>query len=180
MRIFRASIRQQAFTPISSFSVFHGTRDGELMSSRFRLWQTSYKVATQRWTDKEHDLSQNHSCLAHLDGTGKNVIEKRRNDWVQTSAKSTSRAAIWAFCDALGSGEDQFSGGAPQLVGLWRKEPAQNFGFLWNGRRYLSGLEVARNSSWDAVHWFNHLFERCDGRTGNRLKSAQRHIKPES
>ena len=175
---FRQALAQQTGAPIRSFSLFHGARDSEFMASRFRLWETQYDVKNGQWTDNEHKIASDRSYLAHLDGTGKPVIKARGRDWIGTEAEGTSRAAIWSFCDALHSGKDSLSGGPPQLVGIWRKGPAQSFGMLWHGKRYLSGLEVSGDPIWTAVPWFNHLFERCDGKTGSRLKTAQRHRKP--
>jgi hypothetical protein len=172
------AISKRIEAPIQPFSVFHGTREGEFMNSRFRLWETTYLVATNRWFDKEIDLSEDHSYLVHIDGSGRNIIENRSRDWISTTAEGTSRAAIWSFCDALASGKDTHSGGPPQLVGIWRKGPARNFGFVWEEKRYVAGLEVPNGAIWNKIDWFNRLFERCDGETGNVLKTAQRHPKP--
>ena len=175
---FRGALERRVSAPVHSFSLFHGAREGQFMASHFRLWEMQYTTKSGHWTDKEHDISDDQSYLAHIDGTGKPVIEARSRDWIGTGAEGTSRAAIWSFCDALHSGKDRFSGGPPQLVGMWRKGPAQTFGILWHGKRYLAGLEVTGDAIWESVPWFNNLFERCDGKTGSRLKSAQRHPKP--
>jgi hypothetical protein len=172
------AISKRTDAPMKAFSVFHGIREGELMKSRFRLWETRYSVAANYWSDKEHDLANDHSYLVHVDGSGRNVIENRSRDWISTTAEGTSRAAIWAFCDALASGKDDYSGGPPQLVGIWRKGPAKSFGFVWEGKRYFAGLEVPDGAICNKVEWFNRLFERCDSQTGNALKVAQRHQKP--
>ncbi|MCP5084844.1 MAG: hypothetical protein GY948_24420 [Alphaproteobacteria bacterium] len=148
------------------------------MASRFRLWRTRYDAANDRWSDAECELETENSYLAQLDGSGKKLIEKQGLEWVGTNVDGTSRAAIWSFCDALKSGEDPHSGGPPQLVGIWRKGPAQNFGFIWDGKRYFGGLEITAGSASNSVNWFNHLFERCDGISGKRLKGAQPHVKP--
>jgi hypothetical protein len=172
------AISKRADAPMVAFSVFHGAREGEFMKSRFCLWETRYSVAANHWSDKEHDLSTDHSCLVHIDGSGRNIIENKSRDWISTKAEGTSRAAIWSFCDALASGKDHYSGGPPQLVGVWRKGPAKNFGFVWEGKRYVAGLELPDGAIWNKVEWFNRLFERCDGQTGNPLEVAQRHKKP--
>jgi len=78
----------------------------------------------------------------------------------------------------LNEGKDRFSGGAPQLVGIWRKGPARTFGFWWHGKQYFAGLEMPVGSNVSRVDWFNHRFERCDPMTGRRLEGAQRHNKP--
>jgi hypothetical protein len=175
---FRNAMERRFGAPMHAFSLFHGARDGELMASRFRLWETRYNPTDGTWADAEHSIATAQSYLVHLDGSGRATVRARSHDWAGSEAEGTSRAAIWSFCDALHSGKDPLSGGPPQLVGIWRKGAGQAFGMLWHGKRYLAGLEVCGEPVWAAVPWFNHLFERCDGRTGSRLKSAQRHRKP--
>lgn len=176
-RAFRQAIEKRVGASVQNFSIFHGSREGSLMQSRFRVWEIQYSM-DGKWTDFERDVNDAQSYLVHVDGTGKHVLETRGRDWVGTAAGGTSRAVIWSFCDALHSGKDSYSGGPPQLVGIWRKGPAQSFGFLWHGKPYLAGLEVPADAVWESVNWFNHLFERCDGKTGRRLKDAQKHSKP--
>lgn len=93
------------------FSLFHGCREGDLMQSRFRLWQTEYYQSTNRTYDKEINIRSDVSCLAHIDGSGAAVIGQLKDRWKGTEAESTSRAAIWTFCEALASGTDKYTGG---------------------------------------------------------------------
>jgi hypothetical protein len=176
VQLFQQSLQTGSDAPIKGFSFFHGTRDGDGMSGRFRLWQTKYNAA--RWADMEHDLTKERSYLVIVDGSGRHAVEQRGTEWLGTGVEGTSRAAIWSFCDALRSQKDPFSGGAPQLVGIWRIGNARRYGFIWNGKKFVSGLELPNVAEWDCVDWFNDLFERCDGQTGERLPDAQRHAKP--
>lgn len=173
-----AGMQQRAKAPVKSFSLFHGARDGELMKSRFRLWETRFSADTNEWTDEERMIESECSRLVHIDGTGKRVIEEKGRDWLGTSATGTSRAAIWSFCDALASRKDPYSGGPPQLVGVWRKGVGKISGFIWNKKRYFGGLEVVNDTNLEQVRWVNNLFENCDGRTLSRLSNAQKQKKP--
>jgi hypothetical protein len=176
--VLRDAVSNRVAAPLGPFTIYHGAREGELMQSFFKLWKTDYSAATDKWYDQEHNLDETRSYLARIDGSGQNAIERSGQDWLNTDAGGTSRSAVWSFCDALASGRDPFSGGAPQLVGIWRKGPAQNFGVIWQGRRYLAGLEVPAGPTLNNLQWFNELFERCDGETGMRLEGAQPHRKP--
>ena len=178
MEVVRCAIENRAHAPISNFAIFHGARDGELMASRFRAWKTQYASGTGEWTDEELDLSSERSYLAHLDGSGATTISAYAGRWRGTSAEGTSRAAFWAFCDALYSKKDGFSGGPPQLVGIWRKGVARQFGLIWCGKRYLCGVEVPDDARFDSVAWFNQKFERFDGEKIKRLADGKRHPKP--
>ena len=178
MEVVRRAVDNRCQAPITSFSIFHGARDGELMASGFRAWKTQYASETEEWTDEELDLSDEGSYLAHLDGSGATTIRAYARKWRGTSAEGTSRAAFWAFCDALYSEKDGFSGGAPQLVGIWRKGAARQFGLLWCGKRYLCGVEVPADARFDSVDWFNQRFERIDGENIKRVEDGKRHPKP--
>jgi hypothetical protein len=174
----RDSLTTQVNAPLHAFSFFHGFRENASMQSTFRLWETRYSAAAGRWDDREHDLKKGRSTFVHLDGSGKNVVENHQKNWTGSDAEGTSRAVFWTFCDALSSKKDPRSGGAPQLVGLWREGNGKAFGMIWNGQKYISGLVVSGSPRWDAVDWFNAEFERCDGETGQRLVGAQRHPRP--
>ena len=176
--VIRSAVENRSDAPISNFSIFHGSRDGEFMPSRFHAWKTQYTSQTGQWTDQELDLGSGQSYLAHIDGSGATTVLRYANRWQRTSVKGTSRAAIGAFCDALYSEKDEFTGGPPQLVGIWRKGVARQFGFIWCGKRYLCGVEVPSDAQFDNVHWFNQRFERLDGEKKKRLKDAKRHPKP--
>lgn len=176
--VIRSAIENRSHAPISNFSIFHGARDGEFMTSKFRAWKTQYASKTGEWTDQELDLSNGQSYLAHIDGSGATTVSRYADRWRRTSAEGTTRAAIGAFCDALYSESDEFTGGPPQLVGIWRKGVARQFGFIWCGKRYLCGVEVPSDAQFDSVDWFNQRFERFDGEKIKRLEDAQRHPKP--
>ena len=176
--VFRSTIQNGDDLSISDFSVIHGARDDELMPSKFRLWIVRFDSNSATWHENEINLDTSHSHLCHIDGSGQKVIQKYENVWEGTSDKRTSRAAFWSFCDALFSGDDNRSGGPPQLVGLWRNGVARQFGVIWHGRRYLAGAQVPDEARFHDVHWFNQRFERMNGKQIKRLLGAQRHDKP--
>ena len=178
MTVYRSAIENGSKLAIQNFTIVHGARDGELMSSRFRIWIDRFDAKSGTWKNEELDLNTSHSYLCHIDGSGQKVIKKYEKSWEGTSAKRTSRAAFMAFCDALISEDDPRSGGTPQLVGIRRKGVAHQFGIIWRGKKYLAGVEVPTDSRFQAVQWFNQRFERMDGEKIKRLPGAQRHHKP--
>jgi hypothetical protein len=82
-----------------------------------------------------------------------------------------SRAVYTGFCDSLISGEDSSSGGAPQLVGLYRSGSGMHFGTILRGKSFYRGLEAAQLSL-PGLEWRNKLFERCDS-SGKPIEGAQ-------
>ena len=95
-----------------------------------------------------------------------------------TTGWRTSRSVFSGFCGALASGEDSFTGGAPQLVGLYRQMAGQTFGVIYSGAQYVFGFKVTDSGLASSLDWRNALFERCDGLTMERHESAQLHSRP--
>lgn len=123
---FRNAMERRFGAPMHAFSLFHGARDGELMASRFRLWETRYNPTDGTWADAEHSIGTAQSYLVHLDGSGRATVRARSHDWAGSEAEGTSRAAIWSFCDALHSGKDPLSGGRHNSSGFGERAPARH------------------------------------------------------
>jgi hypothetical protein len=151
-----------------AFGVLHGGRNGSGMNSTRLLWHTHWSFK-DGWTDAPVVL-KDASALTIALGSGELVIENH-----QAAARSElgdfSRAVFTGFCDALVSGQDSFSGGAPQLVGLYRHGGGMHFGTFFRGKSYFRGLEAA-HLSLPQIEWRNELFERCDS-SGKLIKGAQ-------
>jgi hypothetical protein len=159
------------------FTVVYCTREGSGMASVFH-------VCTLNWTQGGGWVNTalidlpGESGLVDVHGSGQESMLRWYSYWSRTRQGRTSRSVFSAFCDGLRSGEDARTGGAPQLVGIYRKGAAETFGIVWNDRRYLYGVPVDASESLDAVEWRNHLFERCDWRTMQPLEGARRHARP--
>lgn len=88
--------------------------------------------------------------------------------------KDTSRNVFHCFMDTLFNTQRKDCGGAPQLVGIYRKpnSPAINFGIIYNKRRYFLGSELTKDAVYDNIKWRNELFELTNGSTKKRIDSA--------
>jgi hypothetical protein len=118
---------------------------------------------------------KNHSDKLFVLGSGsENFLEK----FTLYADQKTSRSVFHCFTDTLSEGKDKCIGGAPQLVGLYRKDYAKFFGIIYNERRYLHGLPIDNMSNFDRVEWRNELFERCNGNTMKRIEDAQKQPNP--
>lgn len=151
-----------------TFGVLHGGRNGEGMKSTRHLWHTHW-APKQGWSDSPVALGDV-SALTIALGSGDRVVTNH-----QIAARNElgvfSRAVFTGFCESLTSGEDPSSGGAPQLVGLYRNGSGMHFGTILRGRCYYRGLESAELSV-PQIEWRNELFERCDS-SGKRIEGAQ-------
>ena len=156
------------------FQFVYGSRDGSGMKSLFQVsviaWEARAGFALTHQT-----VPQQSAPLIVL-GSGRNSVDKWYERWNRTDHKRTSRAVFSAFCDSLSAGDDPRSGGAPQLVGIYRQGSARTIGAVFRSQKYRLGLSVDCPTS--SLEWRNELFELCDGLTGEKLPTAQTHHAP--
>jgi hypothetical protein len=148
-------------------------RDGQGMRSTFGIATLSWDVHSG-YVLAGSSLPQQ-SDLVVNEGSGVNSVAPSLRKASGTPAMGTSRAVFSAFADSINRGVDPDSGGAPQLVGLYRIRGGKIFGVVNRGQRYLHGLPIEGRVVADDLEWRNQLFERCDGSTGRRLPGAQKH-----
>lgn len=159
-----------------NFDIIYSTRCNEEMSSNFGLCRISW-TSQNGWSLVPIEIP-NCSMLLDTLGTGKQSIESWMRKWARSDVKGTSRSIFSAFCDSLASGQDLRSGGAPQLVGIYRKGKSQSFGIVYQGGRYLLGDKVSSIEDLNSIEWRNELFERFDGNQLSLLPGAQPQPKP--
>lgn len=158
------------------FSIIIGARLGDGMSARFELAVLTFRASDQTWDLRQVPMPAASASL-QVAGSGASQIRAAEDLWRESVHANTSRAVFSAFCESMRGSEDPLTGGAPQLVGLHRKGNGKNFGVVFDGRRYLSGTLIGRQSAaMSTTQWFNELFERVDGGRMGRLPEAQRHL----
>ncbi|MFO0763029.1 MAG: hypothetical protein U0359_41720 [Byssovorax sp.] len=164
-------ITQQRYTLI-----LYGAREGHGMTCSFRLWKV--ELSRTGCIVTSLDIPTTSSVLV-VEGSGAPAMEPWQLRWERTSQGGTSRAVFSAFCDALAEGRDSHSGGAPQLVGLYRVGPGHTFGLIHEGKAWFNGGLVDREVALGAhdIEWRNRLLERCNG-DGTPFEDAQRHHAP--
>lgn len=140
--------------------------------STFNIYRLSWSSA--QWFFEPIQLPNKSGAIV-IDGTGQFVVKNSIEIWENSKHKDTSRSIFSAFCDALETGGDPDSGGAPQLVGIYRKWNAKYFGIVTKGNRYFLGLPVVISATPNNIHWFNDIFEITDGETKERRIDAQKH-----
>ncbi len=161
----------------NAFQIVYCSRSGESMNSKFEIYTLEWN-SKNGWTTSQPQLPEKSNLLLSL-GSGQNSIRANNLCWQKTELKNTSRAVFSAFCDSLETGLDPLTGGAPQLVGLYRKGVAKNFGIIFKDQRYLFGLPI-NEANINSVQWRNCLFERCDPLTKQRFPHAQPQPRPKS
>lgn len=176
-----AAVVRQSFVALPPrerrpFWIVYGTRIGRGLSCTFALAVLAWDKSG--WSERWLSIPSTSSHIVLL-GSGAAEISRWDNRWYSSSQGATSRAVFSAFCDAVAAGADRQSGGAPQVVGLYRIDPARAFGVYWKGTPYLFGAPVPSDASdqLEAIEWRNSLFERVT-RSGALLLGAQRHHAP--
>jgi hypothetical protein len=174
-RQLRASFKgyPQAFA--HDFEIGYATRCGEKMHSRFRYFSFRWSKSLG-WSSTEVVLPITSETI-FVGGSGAKIVEKWKDRWRKTDQGGTSRAIFSSVCDAILSGEDPFSGGLPQLVGIYRNKSGRDFGFCDNGVRAMNGMLLPAERTPASVEWRNRLFELCHS-DGTRISDAQQHIAP--
>lgn len=115
------------------------------------------------------------SAVLQIAGSGTREVRRSLDLWQMSNAAGTSRAIFSAFCESVAGGRDPYTGGAPQLVGLYRIGAGRLFGFVQGNQRYFSGSSLSSSDPAGNIEWRNYLFERVDGISGMRLPGAQVH-----
>lgn len=159
-----------------AFTVVYASRDDQGMASRFGIRTLSWQPAGG-WTRRTVHIPTSSSAV-RLGGSGAGVTEVHLKRWNESTEGGTSRAVYSAFVDGLLAGDDPYSGGAPQLVGLYRIGSGRSFGTVLGRRRFLHGAAVHAAAVGDEVEWRNELFERVTPTTRKRRPGAQRHARP--
>jgi hypothetical protein len=154
--------------------VIHISRD-PLKNAEFSCWLIEW-TRNNGWSGKNIKMPSASNILFSL-GSG---TEEFNNNYVRYNKgpnHGTSRSVFHCFCDTLFNIKDKKCGGAPQLVGIYRKpnSPAITYGIIRDKKRYFLGARIDDDDdlNFESVEWRNDLFELCDGRTMKRLSEAQ-------
>jgi len=158
------------------FTIMYATRESEKLDCTFHVFTLTWSLK-RGWDEERLEVPQTSSSILVL-GSGEAAVEKWQKRWQSSTQGGTSRAVFSAFCNAIYSGQDPRSGGAPQLVGIYRIGPGRTFGIVHKKKPILLGMQIDEVAAAAAtVEWRNTVFERCDSK-GNLLPTAQRHHVP--
>lgn len=136
-----------------------------------------YRMSWDRssgWSRSEKSIPDESGLIAVLGSGGKEFSENYKNRYQEGPNKSTSRNVFHCFIDTLMNIQTNQCGGAPQLVGIYRKplSSARNYGIIYGNKRYFLGMEIPDNASFGMIEWRNELFELCDGATKAKIVGA--------
>ncbi len=152
--------------------VLHISRD-RINNMKFSCWLIEWSRG-DGWSGKNIQMPKESGVLFSL-GSGASEFNDNYFRYGKGPERGTSRSVFHCFCDTLFNIKDKHCGGAPQLVGIYRKpnSPAITFGIIRDKERHFLGARIDKNVNFEIVEWRNDLFELCDGRTMKRLPKAQ-------
>lgn len=155
-----------------TLQVLHISRD-PIDNLKFACWLIKWN-RPKGWAGKSISLPSSSGVLFSL-GSGAKEFNENLARYNKGPDKGTSRSVFHCFCDTLFNIKDKQCGGAPQLVGIYRKpdSPAIAYGIIKDKKRYFLGAPIDDGVDFAGVEWRNDLFELCDGRTMKKLGQAQ-------
>lgn len=177
-------IKEQTFAhpvwPGHDFTILYGIRSGcrtyiqrkgkgneppvhEDSSPRatFTLYVLTWNAASKSFTSARYPVPHACSTILRLSGTGADGIQAAQDVWLRSPDSGTSRTMFSSLCDALREGGDKQSGGAPQLVGLYRKGNGRTIGVVTRAGAFFQGVPF-RSHPGNAVEWRDELFNLVD------------------
>lgn len=174
-----SEVQQHPAKFMHAFTIFHGMRIGlgKPGATEFRLFATSWNPLDKSPSMTEIQVPSHRSSILHIDGTGTKDVKVWTKRWSESDQGNTSRTMFSAFCDALVHGEDIYSGGEPQLVGIYRKDAAKTFGVVTAKGASYQGMLNPGLSEKAKIEWRDTLFQRVLP-SGKVLKKAQLHSRP--
>ncbi|KGG90987.1 hypothetical protein P245_14320 [Comamonas thiooxydans] len=177
--------------PDSDFTILYGVRSGTRTyiqrkgngneppvhdpsdpRATFTLYVMTWNAASGVFKSKRYPVPHSGSAIVCLSGTGADGIQTAQDVWRKSSSSGTSRTMFSSLCDALRKGDDKQSGGAPQLVGLYRKENGRTIGVVTQAGAFFQGVPF-RSHPGDAVEWRNESFDVVDSQ-GLPIKRRRR------
>jgi hypothetical protein len=164
--------------PNTKFCILHASRELSGRKAEFRLWRLTYDPKGRTWSDILISVPNQRSTLLAALGSGEESLRFHSQRWEASAQGGTSRSIFSAFCDSIKSNKDLFSGGVPQLVGMYHTRMPQAFGIVCNGQRHLHGFPLPIEIASEVIEWRDELFQRIDGRTLRVISGAQRHVRP--
>ena len=132
-----------------TFDVVYCTRQGEGMNLDFYVSVLSWHI-DEGWSSKQLNVPMKSGVIFSL-GSGKSNFEKWFARWENTEVAGTSRAVFGAFWDSVYSGDDRYSGGAAQMVGIYREGEGKTIGFVEDSKCFVFGLPVPESENLAAI-----------------------------
>jgi hypothetical protein len=159
------------------FVIVHACRLNDWPSTRFGCWTIRYEASSAQWQCSELPVPATTGIVVAL-GSGANAARSHADRWAESDVGGTSRAIFSGFCDAVMSGNDQLTGGMPQISGLYTEGPPRPLGFVEGGQLFLHGLQLPSGGPMTNIEWRDRLFQRVNPTTLRPVDGARIFARP--
>ncbi|MEQ1557855.1 MAG: hypothetical protein ABL933_02800 [Methyloglobulus sp.] len=163
--------------PVKDFSILHAYRSAAWPNTEFYFWHISYKSKIKTWASEKLRLPEKTGMIISL-GSGAASAKNHEGRWKKSDVGGTSRSFFSAFCDAIDSGDDNLSGGVPQLCALYPNLPPKSIGVVKDNRYFLNGMEVLPGPKLSNIEWTDELFRNIDPETNMLKEGARPFVRP--
>ncbi|MER8929299.1 hypothetical protein [Mesorhizobium sp. M0859] len=116
VKCLRASFTHRHQADDKDFSILHLSGFDSPASRTVHAWSIEYCAGSKNWTDRSLAIPPTTGVIERL-GTGRGAAKDHLERWNKIAPYS--REIFSSFCDAISSGDDGLSGGAPQLAGFY-------------------------------------------------------------
>lgn len=157
-------------------TIIHIIKD---VNKKFSYYEIKYSCKSRKWSNtKKQDIEKKESELIDAYGSGAKEYMDRLIKNRQCELDKTSRFYYMIFCDLLKDMNDKYTGGAPQIVGLYKgKNTAISNGTIWGGERFLYGTKIGNELNVDNIEWRSENFERYEPFKNMLVKGAKKQPK---
>lgn len=137
--------------------------DPENPKAKFDLYVLSWDACARQFRDKHYPVPESKSSILRLSGSGREEVSNASAIWEDSPGKGTSRSMFSSLCMSLKNGGDPQSGGAPQLVGMYRKGNAKTLGVVTSQGAFFQGVPFDAHPG-STVEWRDELFRRVNSK----------------
>lgn len=157
-------------------TIIHIIKDSK---NEFSYYEIKYSHKSGKWENvKKQDVQKKESELIGVYGSGAEEYKSMLINNRGCELDKTSRFYYMIFCEVLKEMKDSFTGGAPQIVALYRgKDIAIVNGVIWNKERFLYGTRISDELNINNIEWRNENFERCEYYINELIKGAKKQPK---
>lgn len=172
--VFRELIQMKETLPGGGdFTIFHASRNSYRDNSTFSVTRYQFVSEGNTWLRHDYDLKTGESQAIQVDGTGGSIVVDNVIP-LKIAIGAVSRIYFEGFCNALKSDcPDQFSGGAPQLLGLGSSGMGRHYGVQTTKGTFFKGSPVSFSSVPSGTEWRNETFQPV-GPNGVLMKNRRR------
>ncbi|MBN3750279.1 hypothetical protein G3N96_33390 [Burkholderia sp. Se-20373] len=157
------------------FAIFHGSRNSHGNKSTFGLIRHRYDAKSDTWSLIDYDLEGGESHLIEFDGTGGKLVFDEVLP-LKTGIGAVSRIHFAGFCNALNREcPDDYSGGAPQLLGLGSVGAGRYYGVQTTKGTFFRGSPASFDNVPPNTQWRDETFQPV-GPKGSIMKNRRRKL----